>query len=131
MSERTPEGTAYEFTGRENAPVLMLVHGLGLCRRMWDELVPPLASGYRVLTYDLYGHGDSAPLPENASLSSHADQIADLMKALGIATASIIGFSIGGMINRRFVLNHSVHASSQRVGLRKEQSAIYRFLSTG
>ncbi len=112
MSERTPDGTAYEFSGSTDAPVVILIHGLGLCRRMWDGLVPTLAQRYRVLAYDLYGHGDSVPLPTNASLGSYADQIANLMKALGIETAAIIGFSIGGMINRRFALDHVAHASS-------------------
>ena len=112
MSDRTPDGTAYEFTGCADAPVLILIHGLGLSRRMWDELVPPLAQHYLVLTYDLYGHGDSAPLPADASLDNYANQIENLMKTFGIETATIIGFSIGGMINRRFALNHGARVSS-------------------
>ena len=112
MSKRTPDGTAYAFSGCTDAPVVILIHGLGLCRRMWDDFVPHLTKHNRVLTYDLYGHGDSSPLPTNASLGSYADQIANLMKAHGIETAAIIGFSIGGMINRRFVLDHGAHVSS-------------------
>ena len=105
MVRYAPDGTAYELSGPEGAPVLALIHGLGLCWNVWDGLLPDF-TGYRVLTYDLYGHGDSAPSPETASLAIYSSQLAKLMNHLGIARASVIGFSIGGMINRRFALDH-------------------------
>jgi pimeloyl-ACP methyl ester carboxylesterase len=67
---------------------------------------------YRVLNYDLYGHGESDPPPQTASLSVYANQLASLMDDLGIAKAHIIGFSIGGMINRRFALDYPEKVSS-------------------
>jgi pimeloyl-ACP methyl ester carboxylesterase len=59
-----------------------------------------------VVTYDLYGHGNSKPPKETASLKVYSDQLAGLMDHLEIDKASIIGFSIGGMINRRFAMDH-------------------------
>lgn len=53
-------GTAYDLTGPPGAPVLVLVHGLGLTRGSWNEVVPVLARAHRMLTYDLAGHGQSA-----------------------------------------------------------------------
>lgn len=100
--ERAPDGTAYEVQG--DGPLLVLIHGLGLSRRLWDAHVPAFA-GYRVLTYDLYGHGDSAPTSKQATLTQFAQQIEGLLDHLGVAKAHIIGFSIGGMINRRFALD--------------------------
>ena len=99
-------GTAYDLTGPKDAPVVALIHGLGLCRHLWAELLPAFNTKYRVLSYDLYGHGDSAPPPDIASLTVYSDQLADLMTGLGISQAAVVGFSIGGMINRRFALDH-------------------------
>ena len=89
----------------------MLIHGLGLARGLWDAHLPDL-KGYRVLLYDLYGHGESAPPPEPATLGVYADQIAGLMAEVGMTRAHIIGFSIGGMINRRFALDYPSKVAS-------------------
>jgi pimeloyl-ACP methyl ester carboxylesterase len=84
---------------------VVLIHGLGLSRRLWDAHLAAF-SGFCVLRYDLYGHGESAPFGAETSLTVYADQIARLMEHLGIANAHIVGFSIGGMINRRFALDY-------------------------
>jgi pimeloyl-ACP methyl ester carboxylesterase len=103
VSNVAPDGTAYDLSG-EGLPVV-LIHGLGLSRRLWDAHLPAFA-GYRVLNYDLYGHGESGPAPKQATLTVFADQLARLMDHVGMERAHVIGFSIGGMINRRFVLNY-------------------------
>ena len=107
MSTTQPvfNGTSYDLTGPVDAPVVVLIHGLGLCRDVFADILPAFAD-FRVLSYDLYGHGASAPPPNTASLTVYADQLAGLMGHLGIASAHIVGFSIGGMINRRFALDH-------------------------
>ena len=99
-------GTSYDLTGLSGAPVLVLVHGLGLTRQTWDEFVPVFAEHYRVLTYDLPGHGESALPQEKPSLTVLSDQLVELLDELGIARAAIVGFSLGGMINRRFAMDH-------------------------
>lgn len=99
-------GTAYDLHGPAGAPVLVLIHGLGLCRHLWDPHIPALSARYLVLNYDLYGHGDSSPAPGEASLSVYADQIVAMMDEVGVDAAALVGFSIGGMINRRVALDH-------------------------
>jgi len=105
VSKIAPDGTAYDLTGPVDAPFVVLIHGLGLSRRLWDAHLAAF-SGYRVLRYDLYGHGDSTPAPRTADLTLYADQIAGLMNHIGASQGHIVGFSIGGMINRRFALDH-------------------------
>ena len=100
-----PDGTGYDLHGPEDAPVVVLIHGLGLCRELWHPHLDAFSGSFRVLNYDLYGHGKSSPPPQEASLSVYARQLADLMDHLGIEKAAVIGFSIGGMINRRFALD--------------------------
>lgn len=103
---RSKTGTSYDLTGPAGAPVLVLVHGLGLTRATWDAFVPAFAAHYRVLSYDLPGHGES-DLPQKVpSLSVLADHLLALLDELQIARATIIGFSLGGMINRRFAIDH-------------------------
>ncbi len=104
-------GTSYTLTGPADAPVVVLIHGLGLCRDVFAGMLPALKD-YRVLAYDLYGHGASGPSKDTASLTVYADQLAGLMEHLGVASAHIVGFSIGGMINRRFALNYPDRVAS-------------------
>ena len=105
-TEMTLSGTAYERHGDPRTqPVVVLIHGLGLSRRLFDPMIEAFSADFAVLTYDLYGHGDSAPPPRTATLGLYAEQIADLLDATGVEHAALVGFSIGGMINRRFALD--------------------------
>ena len=105
-AQQTPDGTAWEIAGPDGAPVMALIHGLGLCRGLWAPLMPALAARWRVLAYDLPGHGDSAPAAGEVTLGTFSDQLARVMDAAGVERAAVVGFSIGGMINRRFALDH-------------------------
>jgi pimeloyl-ACP methyl ester carboxylesterase len=102
---KTADGTAYQSDGPEDAPAVILIHGLGLCREIWIPFIEALTPRYRVISYDLYGHGKSGPAPEPPSLCLFARQINLLMMHCKIADADIIGFSIGGMINRRLAMD--------------------------
>ncbi|MDH5529927.1 MAG: alpha/beta hydrolase, partial [Paracoccaceae bacterium] len=99
-------GTAYDLTGPADAPVLVLIHGLGLTRETWAEFVPVLSHNYRVLSYDLCGHGESVLPDQKPSLTVLSEQLLRLLDALGIERATLVGFSLGGMINRRFAMDH-------------------------
>ena len=112
MSEVTPDETAYSLRGPEEGARVVLIHGLGLLKEMWAPYVDRLATRYRVLAYDLYGHGESGLPPGTPSLAVYAKQLADLMDHVGWADAHIIGFSLGGMINRRFAMDYPGRARS-------------------
>ena len=105
MTGRTADGTCYEITG-ERGPAVVLVHGLGLNRHAWQWQIKAIARDFRVVTYDLYGHGDSIDPPEMPSLSLFARQLDNLLNHLAIAKAAVAGFSLGGMIARRFAMDH-------------------------
>ena len=105
-------GTAFDLVGLNHTHNVILIHGLGLNRHTWHDYVPVLESGFRVVNLDLYGHGESHPLPGNASLTLFADQLLGVMDELGIDRATLIGFSLGGMINRRFALDYPDRVAS-------------------
>lgn len=107
MAARTGAGTVYEVNGPPGAPVVTLIHGLGLNRHIWQPHIPALSDRYRVLSYDLYGHGESAPPPVIPSLRMFSEQLGELFGHHGIDGAVLVGFSLGGMINRRFALDHA------------------------
>ncbi len=102
---RGNDGTAYTLEGPQGAPTVILIHGLGLTRRIWRWHLPEVTQHYRVLCYDLYGHGDS-PLPAPPDLSLFSQQLRGLMDELDIEKAALVGFSLGGMINRRYALDY-------------------------
>jgi (E)-2-((N-methylformamido)methylene)succinate hydrolase len=112
MSRVAPDGTSFDLTGPPDAPVVALIHGLGLARGVWNGLLAGLQTKYRVLNYDLYGHGHSAPSAQTTSLTVYSDQLAGLMDHLAIQRGSVIGFSIGDMINRRFAMDHGARVQS-------------------
>ena len=99
-------GTAYDLSGPEGAPVVVLIHGIGLDRRsVWAPVARWLALRFRVLSYDLPGHGDSAKPEGEVTLGSLGAQLIGLMDELAIDRAALVGFSIGGMINRRVAMD--------------------------
>ncbi len=110
--EIAPDGTAYDVLHKFDAPVVVLIHGLGLCRHMWRDHIADFASDYQVVSYDLLGHGDSAAPTAPTDLSLYAKQLCGLLDHLRIDKAALVGFSIGGMINRRFALDHANRLSA-------------------
>ena len=105
-SQRTPDGTSYQRYGDAASPSLILIHGLGLSHHTWDQYIENLAQDYDVITYDLFGHGESALPPCKPDLTLFSEQVISLMDHLAIDQAVMIGFSLGGMINRRIALDH-------------------------
>ncbi|MFG1317026.1 3-oxoadipate enol-lactonase [Xanthobacter autotrophicus] len=95
--------THYALEGPEGAPVLLLANSLGTSFHVWDEVMVDLAAAFRVLRYDMRGHGltDATPLPADGTGYSipllAADALA-LLDALGIEKAHVCGLSIGGMV---------------------------------
>ena len=123
MTTLAPDGTNFTLTGPNTAPVVVLIHGLGLNRDCWQWMIPDLTDSYRVLSYDLHGHGESNDPVTEPNLSLFSKQLKDLLDYCKIQKAVIIGFSLGGMVARRFaqdvpqklqgmVILHSPHKRS-------------------
>ena len=98
--------TAFDLIGDSGKPVVVLIHGLGVNRNMWREYYDRLSQNYRVLSYDLFGHGESQLPPKKPSLKLFSDQLGNLLNHLDQKAEAIIGFSLGGMINRRFAMDY-------------------------
>ncbi len=101
MPETSPDGTVFELAGPPRAPAVVLIHGLGLNRHCWQWTEPVLRERFRVLSYDLFGHGETSPPPATPLLGLFSLQLQDLMSHCRISSAAVVGFSLGGMIARR------------------------------
>jgi 3-oxoadipate enol-lactonase len=87
----------YELDGPEGAPVVALSNSLSTDLRMWNPQLPALAANYRVLRYDVRGHGQSQAVPAPYSVEMLADDLAGLLDGLALGPAHIVGLSLGGM----------------------------------
>ena len=103
---RASDGTVFDLHGPENAPLVVLIHGVGLNRHCWQWTIPALADRYRVASYDFYGHGESPDPPETPTLGLLSRQLQGVLDACGVQSAAIVGFSLDGMIARRFAQDH-------------------------
>ena len=99
----------YEITGKEGAPWLVLSHSLACTVRMWDPQVAAFKDRYRILNYDMRGHGQSAAPQGPYTLDMLADDVLGLMKELKIERATYMGLSIGGMIGQTLALRQTRH----------------------
>lgn len=94
--------TAFAEVGEGST--IVLVHGLGLNLNMWQWQLPALKNSYRVVTYDLLGHGDSAKPSGPYYMSQMVNQLRQLIDDLDVERCALIGFSLGGLIVQAFTL---------------------------
>ncbi len=113
MQGKDENGTHFHDQG--DGPAVVLIHGLGMNHAMWQWQVPALAPTFRVLTYDLIGHGESPTPTAKPDLAMLSRQLVELMDHRDIARAAIVGFSLGGMIARRFAIDHPERLSALAV----------------
>jgi len=97
-------GVELEYQVEGQGPWLILSHSLTTDLGMWDLQMPPLLKQFRVLRYDMRGHGRSAAPAGPYSFDELGGDVLGLMDALGIDRASYVGLSIGGMIGQHLAL---------------------------
>lgn len=85
-----------------DGPPIVLIHGMLNSSSHWRSVAQNLANEYTVIAPDLIGHGDSAAPRGDYSLGAHAASIRDLLAAIGIDRATIVGHSLGGGVAMQF-----------------------------
>jgi 3-oxoadipate enol-lactonase len=83
--------------GPDDAPALVLINSLGSTLAMWEPQIEDLAGRFRVVRFDLRGHGRSPVPPGPYALEDLGADVIALLDRLGIARAHLAGVSLGGM----------------------------------
>ncbi len=91
--------------GGEGETVLLL-HGLAGSSRTWQAVMPDLARSHDVIAPDLLGHGESAKPMGDYSLGAFASGLRDLLAALDVPSATIVGQSFGGGVAMQLAYQH-------------------------
>ncbi len=90
----------YRLEGREDEPVLVLSHSIGADQGMWAPQVPDLLSHFRVLRYDIRGHGASDAPKGDYTIEELGRDVLGLADALKISAFAFCGLSLGGAIGQ-------------------------------
>lgn len=96
----------HRIDGPDAAPVLVLGPSLGTDLHLFDAQVDALADRYRILRFDLPGHGKSPALDGPFTMAGMAEAVIDLVDRLGIERFHYAGVSIGGAIGQQLALDH-------------------------
>jgi 3-oxoadipate enol-lactonase len=99
LAGTTASGVYYEVSGT-GVPVVF-IHGFSLDRRMWEPQVAEFESRFRVIRYDLRGHGRSVP-PTEPYAGYH--DLRTLLDTLGIPRVTLVGLSAGAELAINFAL---------------------------
>ena len=98
--------------GPETAPVVMFGNGLATGTAMWEPQAAQFAERFRVLRYDVRGHGATEATPPPYTIEQLADDVVDLLDRLGIGKVAYVGLSLGGMIGQALAVRHADRVGS-------------------
>ncbi len=102
----------YSQRGDLSRPAVVSSHFLATSMEIWGYQLPLLTRRFRVLLYDLRGHGESENPGDSYTLPELASDVAALLDHLQIPVAAFVGLSIGGMIGQMFALQFPEKLSS-------------------
>ena len=109
MATLTRNGVDLHYVAEGSGPAILLTHGFGASSRMWEGQVAALRDRYRVIAWDMRGHGDTDS-PDDQALYSEPETVADMaaiLDACGEESAIVGGLSLGGYMSLAFNLAHA------------------------
>jgi pimeloyl-ACP methyl ester carboxylesterase len=95
-------GHRVSYRSGGSGPVLLLLHGITDSSATWEGVAPSLSEHFTLIAPDLLGHGESATPRGDYSLGAHASGVRDVLTALGIERATVVGHSLGGGVAMQY-----------------------------
>ena len=96
----------YSDHGPEEAPIIIFIHGFPFNKSMWNLQIEALKDNYRVIAYDIRGHGSSDGGNQDFSIDLFVQDLILLMNTLKIFKAVLCGLSMGGYIALNAIKYH-------------------------
>jgi pimeloyl-ACP methyl ester carboxylesterase len=96
----------YWLAGPEGAPLVVLTHGATADHRMFDPQLGAVARDYRVLVWDVRGHGRSQPIGSSFSIAQAVEDLLAILDRVGCEKAALVGQSMGAYIAQELVFSH-------------------------
>ncbi|MET1069141.1 MAG: alpha/beta fold hydrolase, partial [Pseudomonas prosekii] len=133
MPFATIDGQPLHYIDQGTGPAVLLAGSYLWDQAMWAPQIAALSQQYRVIALDLWGHGQSGPVPAGTtSLDDIARQALALLDHLGIAQVTLVGLSVGGMWGARLALSaperiNGLVLMDTYVGVEPEQTRNYYF----
>jgi pimeloyl-ACP methyl ester carboxylesterase len=94
----------YEIAG--DGDWVVLIHGAGDNLQTWYNQIPSFSRYYKVLAYDTRGHGQTDVAEGEYTAAKWAEDLHALLNVLGVRRASVLGYSLGGMIAAMLATDH-------------------------
>ena len=85
---------------------LVLIPGVGACYKLWQPQIEAFSKHFKVIVYDVRGHGESSGYNEKYSIQLFASDLKFLLDNLGITKAHLCGLSMGGLIAQQFAIDY-------------------------
>jgi 2-succinyl-6-hydroxy-2,4-cyclohexadiene-1-carboxylate synthase len=108
LNVHAADGLRFHVARAGSGPPVVLLHGFTGSTETWTELQTELADHFTTIAVDITGHGrsDAPDDPARYSLTRFADDLRDILDALKIPRAVVLGYSMGGRATLRFMIQH-------------------------
>ncbi len=107
MPEVEANGITIHYDIAGSGDPVVLISGLGYGLWQWYKMVPGLAEHFQVITFDNRGAGQTDKPPGPYTVQILAADTAELLKAIGVEKAAIVGHSMGGFVAQEMAINYS------------------------
>lgn len=108
----TSRGLAFSVWPETPGPWVILTHGAFLSSADFNATAEALSNRFKVLVWDLPGHGSSRPPLSPARLDTASDALIEVMDHCGVSSAVQLGFSFGGMIAQNFARRYPARTNA-------------------
>jgi len=112
---------------------IVLIHGLGGSAEIWDAVVPYLSGTFKVWTFELAGHGKTAPIAD-PGIINEVERLRNFMNVQEINYPTIVGHGLGGLIALQYAIDYPADAhrlvlmdvAPRQLASAEEKSAVAR-----